>query len=32
VLANATQNFNAGANTYQFQAPRTFGVRGSVKF
>ncbi|OYU35606.1 MAG: hypothetical protein CFE35_08825 [Novosphingobium sp. PASSN1] len=32
VLAYATQNFNAGANTYQFQAPRTFGVRGSVKF
>ena len=32
VLAYAAQNFNAGANTYQFQAPRTFGVRGSVKF
>lgn len=32
VLAYATQNFNAGANTYQFQAPRTVGVRGSVKF
>lgn len=32
VLANGFRNFNAGSNTYQFQAPRTFGVRGSVKF
>ncbi|MFM9934922.1 MAG: hypothetical protein ACKVOL_01850 [Novosphingobium sp.] len=32
VLANANQNFNAGANIYEFQTPRTFGVRGSVKF
>ena len=32
VLANALRNFNGGANNYQFQAPRTFGVRGSVRF
>lgn len=32
VLANATRNFLVNQNTYQLQAPRTFGVRGSVKF
>lgn len=32
VLANATQNFLVSANTYQLQAPRTFGVRASVNF
>lgn len=32
VLANGFRNYNSGSNTYQFQAPRTFGVRGSVKF
>jgi len=32
VLANAAQNFVATLNTYEFQPPRTFGVRGSVKF
>ena len=32
VFANATRNFNAGPNNYQFQAPRTFGARGSVRF
>ncbi|WP_226017929.1 TonB-dependent receptor [Novosphingobium sp. FKTRR1] len=32
VLANAARNFVAGLNTYQFQPPRTWGVRGSVKF
>ncbi|RVU07189.1 TonB-dependent receptor [Novosphingobium umbonatum] len=32
VLANAARNFVALKNTYQFQAPRTFGIRASVKF
>lgn len=32
VLSNASENFAAGKNTYQFQPPRTFGVTGSVKF
>lgn len=32
VLANAARNFVAGLNTYQFQPPRTWGVRGSFKF
>jgi iron complex outermembrane receptor protein len=32
VLANAAQNFVSDLNTYEFQPPRTFGVRGSVKF
>ncbi|NBC35949.1 TonB-dependent receptor [Novosphingobium sp. FSY-8] len=32
VLANAARNYVAGKNTYQFQAPRTFGVRVSTKF
>ena len=32
VLANAARNYVGGLNTYQFQPPRTFGLRGSVKF
>ncbi|MEO0031827.1 MAG: hypothetical protein RIS94_1585 [Pseudomonadota bacterium] len=32
VLANAQRNYVSGLNTYQFQPPRTWGVRGSVKF
>lgn len=32
VLANATRNYLVSINTYQLQAPRTFGIRGSVKF
>ena len=32
VLANAARNYVANKNTYQFQAPRTFGIRASVKF
>jgi iron complex outermembrane receptor protein len=31
VLANAQRNFVAGLNTYQFQAPRTWGVRFGFK-
>ena len=27
VLANASRNYTGGIQTYQFQAPRTFGVR-----
>lgn len=32
VLANAGRNYVANKNTYQFQPPRTFGIRGSLKF
>lgn len=32
VFAYAARNFNSDLNTYQFQPPRTFGVRGSVDF
>ncbi|MBT0670915.1 TonB-dependent receptor [Novosphingobium profundi] len=32
VLSYAARNFNSDLNTYQFQPPRTFGVRGSVDF
>jgi iron complex outermembrane receptor protein len=31
VLANAAQNFNSNTNTYQFQPPRTYGVRFGFK-
>jgi iron complex outermembrane receptor protein len=32
VLANGAQNFLAGLNSYQFQPPRTFGVRATYRF
>ncbi|MBN9143340.1 MULTISPECIES: TonB-dependent receptor [unclassified Novosphingobium] len=32
VLAYGARNYVAGKNTYQFQPPRTFGVRASLKF
>lgn len=32
VLAYAQQNFNSFINSYQFQPPRTYGVRASVSF
>ncbi|WP_058817387.1 TonB-dependent receptor [Sphingopyxis sp. H050] len=32
ILARAVRNYNAGTNDYEFQAPRTFGLRGSFKF
>ncbi|CDO35227.1 TonB-dependent receptor [Novosphingobium sp. KN65.2] len=32
ILSYAAQNFVANNNTYQFQPPRTYGIRGSVEF
>lgn len=32
VLSLAQRNYNAAENNYEFQAPRTFGVRGRVTF
>jgi iron complex outermembrane receptor protein len=31
-LANGVQNYLAGLNSYQFQPPRTFGVRSTFRF
>ncbi|MCS0630224.1 TonB-dependent receptor [Telluria mixta] len=32
VLANGVQNYLSGVNSYQFQPPRTFGLRGTYRF
>ncbi|RVU02286.1 hypothetical protein EOE18_17385 [Novosphingobium umbonatum] len=32
VLSRAIRNFNSNTNEYEFQAPRTFGLRGGFKF
>lgn len=32
VLANGVQNYLSGVNSYEFQPPRTFGLRGTYRF